>query len=59
LDSDFVAECQNLFEEADEYFNAHQKEIQERRIKISYERIGSRINTNLKGLKHSKLIQIR
>eukprot|EP00347_Sterkiella_histriomuscorum_P014511 403360599 len=49
-------ECDDLFREAEEYFQQYQKEIDERKVKKDYSKVGSRINSNIKAIKHNKLI---
>ena len=58
IDDEFIVECELLFQEADDFFKYQQEEYELRKFKKNYSKVSSRINTNLKGLKHNKLIAL-
>ncbi|CDW89907.1 UNKNOWN [Stylonychia lemnae] len=58
LDEELLAECEGLFQEVDDYFRQQQREFEERKVKKDYTKVSSRINSNLKGIKHNKLVAI-
>lgn len=43
----FIAECNGLMTQAEEYFGAKERQRQDRMVKRDYTKVNSRINTNL------------
>ena len=55
VEDSVLEECEQLFKDAEEYFEKMEGENREKLKKQTYKNVGSRINTNLQALKHSKM----
>ena len=51
-DHELIQECDLLFQAADDYFMKQEQDRIERTLRKDYKKVNSRIDTNLKGLKH-------